>query len=121
MSKPATTSPSPSISALQDLPSDWLSWDATRLETELLEHNKRYWDENQAIISDYDYDRLLERLRELSPKSKVLDLLGPQIIGEVGEAVLHAAPMLSLEKCYNEDDLLKWSQKFEGTVIMSPN
>lgn len=120
MSKPATTSQSSSVSALQDLPNDWLSWEATRLEVELLEHNKRYWDENQAIISDYDYDRLLERLRELSPKSKVLDLLGPQAIGEVGEAVLHAAPMLSLEKCYNEDDLLKWSQKFEGPVIMSP-
>lgn len=119
MSKPVPNSES-SRSELQDLPSDWLSWSAERLENELLEHNKRYWDEHNAIISDYDYDRLLERLREVAPKSKVLDELGPQSIGEVGEAVLHAAPMLSLEKCYNEPDLLKWSTKFEGPVIMSP-
>jgi DNA ligase (NAD+) len=119
MSKPVPNSES-SKSELQDLPSDWQSWNAERLENELLEHNKHYWDEHNAIISDYDYDRLLERLREVAPKSKVLDELGPQSIGEVGETVLHAAPMLSLEKCYNEPDLLKWSAKFEGPVIMSP-
>lgn len=120
MSKPTALPPSSSKLQLQDLPNDWLNWSAERLESELSEHNRRYWDENCAVISDYDYDRLLERLRELAPTSQVLNLLGPQVIGEVGETVLHAAPMLSLEKCYNEDDLLKWSQKFEGPIIMSP-
>lgn len=105
---------------LTPLPQDWSTWDSARLERELLEHNRRYWDEHTPSISDYDYDRLLERLRELDPKSPVLDELGPSAIGEVGEAVLHAAPMLSLEKCYDEENLLKWAEKFEGSVIMTP-
>lgn len=119
-SKPAPTSSTRSSAQLQDLPYDWTSWDRQRLEVELLDHNRRYWDENAPIISDYDYDRLLERLRDLSPSSPVLEALGPHILSEVGDAVIHSAPMLSLEKCYNEADLIKWALKFEGSVIMSP-
>lgn len=105
---------------LQDLPDDWMSWGVLRLETELLDHNRHYWDDHTPMISDYDYDRLLERLRELSPTSSVLNELGPMVIGEVGDRVTHVAPMLSLEKCYQEPELLKWAHKFEGPIIMSP-
>ena len=93
--------------SLEPLPKDWATWDHVRLEHELLEHNRRYWDENDPTISDYDYDRLLERLRVLAPNSAVLDELGPSSVGEVGESVTHVAPMLSLEKCYDEENLLK--------------
>ena len=36
---------------------------AERLELEVRLHNKQYWDQNAPTISDYDYDRLVRRLR----------------------------------------------------------
>ena len=102
------------------LPDDWESWDLTKLESEIEGHNRAYWDEDSPTISDYDYDRLIERLRALAPDSSLLDHLGPSFVDVVGEVVTHAAPMLSLDKCYQEEGLLKWAEKFEGAVIMTP-
>ena len=45
------------------LPEDWESWDLTKLESEIEGHNRAYWDEDSPTISDYDYDRLIERLQ----------------------------------------------------------
>ena len=104
---------------MQPLPADWIDdWDVPRLEQELRAHNRHYWDERAPIISDNDYDRLAERLRTLAPESPVLDALGPTV--SVGDAVRHIEPMLSLDKCYDEATLLKWADKFEGAVVMSP-
>jgi DNA ligase (NAD+) len=102
------------------LPPDWTRWDAHRLAAELAEHNRRYWDDNEPSISDYDYDRLVERLRALDPSSSVLDALGPTIGGELGDAVEHDRPMLSLDKAYDEDTLRKWAAKFTGDLVMTP-
>lgn len=104
----------------QPLPAGWTSWEVSRLESEIQEHNRRYWDDDSPTISDYDYDLLVERLRALSPESTLLDHLGPSVVNVVGEVVSHAAPMLSLDKCYQEPDLLKWAEKFEGPIIMTP-
>jgi DNA ligase (NAD+) len=102
------------------LPADWLDWDATRLELEVRKHNRLYWDENRPIISDPEFDRLVERLRAVNPASPVLDALGPDPAARVGEPVTHRHPMLSLEKCYDEKALLDWAAKFEGDVVMTP-
>src|SRR5690606_38161799 len=39
---------------------------------------------------------------------------------EAGVRVVHDSPMLSLEKCYDEETLRKWFEKFEGDVVVSP-
>ena len=109
-----------SSESIRSLPQGWKSWDVSTLESEISGHNRRYWDEQNPSISDYDYDRLIEQLRALNPASELLDHLGPSGAGHVGETVTHAAPMLSLDKCYQEEDLLKWADKFEGPVIMTP-
>jgi DNA ligase (NAD+) len=81
------------------------------------EHNERYWVSAQPIISDYDYDRLVERLRALAPHSPVLDELGEPAplagTGELGAPVRHARPMLSLDKCYDQEGLLKWVERLK--------
>jgi len=109
-----------SSESIQPLPQGWKEWDVPRLESEIHAHNQRYWDEQSPSISDYDYDRLVEHLRELNPQSALLDHLGPSMVNIVGETVSHAAPMLSLDKCYQEEGLLKWAEKFTGSVIMTP-
>lgn len=102
------------------LPAEFLDWDAARLEVEVRKHNRLYWDENRPLISDTEFDRLVERLRALSPQSPVLDALGPDPALRVGTPVVHQQSMLSLEKCYDEPTLLDWAAKFEGDVVMTP-
>ena len=109
-----------SSASIHSLPQGWRSWDVSKLESEIRGHNQRYWDDQSPSISDYDYDRLVERLRELDPEATLLDHLGPSMVNSVGETVTHAAPMLSLDKCYQEDGLMKWAEKFDGSVIMTP-
>ena len=102
------------------LPAAWLQWPAERLELEVRLHKKQYWDQKAPTISDYDYDRLVRRLRELEPTSAVLDEMGPTRRHTPGEPVEHAQPMLSLDKAYDEKSLLHWSGKFDGELVMTP-
>lgn len=101
------------------LPPDWESWDRAQLEAEVAEHNRRYWDESAPVISDYDYDRLVERLRAVAPDSPVLQAMGPSA-ERIGSPVKHASPMLSLDKAYDEASLHRWAAKFEGELVMTP-
>ncbi len=91
---------------------------AEELEAAVRHHNQLYWDKAKPEISDYEYDRLVNRLRELRPDSAVLDDLGPS--AEPGAEVVHERPMLSLDKCYSDEDLLSWAEKFEGEVLVMP-
>jgi DNA ligase (NAD+) len=92
------------------------------LEASIRHHNQRYFGDNAPEISDDDFDRLVERLKVLRPDSPVLAEVGA---GE-GLAVApelkweHRVPMLSLEKCYDEETLKKWAEKWEGEAIESP-
>jgi DNA ligase (NAD+) len=98
------------------------------LEAAVRYHNHKYWVDNDAEIPDAEFDRLVERLRALAPDSPALDAIGPAggltaAEGEetlVGEKIEHTRPMLSLEKCYDDDTLLKWFDKFEGDAVASP-
>lgn len=97
------------------------------LEAAVQYHNWKYWLENAPEISDYEYDRLVETLRQKRPDSSVLDAIGPEGVaenhiadGETGEKVVHTRQMLSLDKCYSEEELLKWFDKFEGDAAVSP-
>lgn len=90
------------------------------LEKEIQHHNYLYWDLNAPEISDEDYDRLVERLKRLQPDSPVLQELGPAEIGRASAVVTHSVPMLSLDKCYNNQDLQAWASKFKGEIMVTP-
>jgi DNA ligase (NAD+) len=116
--------------------------DAPALEREIIAHNYHYWVRAQPLISDYDYDKLIELLRAKAPKSPVLDAVGmggairdlelrariKDVVErypipahmEPGDEVQHDAPMLSLDKCYDEATLRSWFAKFTGEVVVSP-
>ena len=105
---------------------DWASLDVEQLEQAVQYHNKKYWVDNAAEISDPEFDKLVEALRFKAPDSPILDAIGPAGAGledEEGEVlpkIHHDPPMLSLDKCYDEDTLLKWFGKFEGDAMVSP-
>jgi DNA ligase (NAD+) len=97
---------------------DLTALSVTDLESLVRKHNHFYWDDNAPTIPDFDYDRLVNELRSRAPTSPVLNELGPTRV--LGESVKHTKPMLSLDKCYTDEDLTKWGRTFEGTVVVMP-
>ena len=91
--------------------------DVTELAELLAYHNHRYWDLHAPEISDYDFDKLVNALRAAAPNHPGLDSMGPTTSGK---GVKHKVPMLSLDKCYSDDDLDKWATSFVGDAVMMP-
>ncbi len=112
------------------------SFDAATLEALIRRTNREYWEHNAPTIPDPLYDRLVETLRRLDKDNAVLVELGesvpegPVIDAEathdippeqrLGAPVRHTRSMLSLDKCYNTDDLGSWASKFEGEILVMP-
>jgi DNA ligase (NAD+) len=91
------------------------------LETEVRHHNALYWEKNAPEIDDPTFDVLVERLRALRPDSPVLDDLGSRpSVDRRFQQVTHTRPMLSLEKCYDDETLAKWREKIRGAVVVTP-
>ncbi len=82
-----------------------------KLRKEINYHNHKYYIENNPVISDFDFDKLLKELEKI--ESKFPELINPdsptQRIGEKPldhfETVNHITPMLSLANTYNDDEL----------------
>jgi len=91
---------------------------AERLRREILCHERKYYVENDPQISDEEFDRLARELGDL--EARFPDLVTPESPTQrVGEkplegfpSVVHRTPMLSIDNCYNEEEL----REFEGRV-----
>lgn len=93
------------------------------LEQLVRHHNARYWDVHDPEIDDPTFDALVEVLRDKAPASAALQELGaaPRKAGKAGFGdIVHSRPMLSLEKCYDDDTLLKWAGSFKGPIMVTP-
>jgi DNA ligase (NAD+) len=102
-----------------DAAHDLLDKTPDELESLVRHHNALYWADNAPEIADADFDRLVRRLREVRPDSPVLSELG-EPPPPLGSEVVHERPMLSLEKCYGDDDLAAFLETFDGGVVISP-
>jgi DNA ligase (NAD+) len=92
------------------------------LEREILFHNYRYFILNDPVISDFEYDKLVLELKKIAPDSPVLQEIGAGIMEKIDpeRAIPHITPMLSLDKCYNDTELINWASNFKSDVIISP-
>lgn len=100
---------------------------AAVLEAEIRRHNRLYFELAAPEIEDDAFDRLVEELKALRPDSSVLEEIGAPrpparaaSPDDAGDAWVHAVPMLSLDKCYDEPTLARWAAKFTGRVLASP-
>ena len=75
------------------------------LEVEILKHKNLYY-QGKPEISDYEFDKLEEELKNLDPKNPVLSFIGSSFF--IGEKVEHASKMLSLNKTYKLEELERW-------------
>lgn len=90
------------------------NYDAREIEKlayDIMRHRKLYY-EGTPEIADPDFDKLEEKLRILSPQHPALSAVGSEVTTS-GEKVAHKIPMLSLQKVYEESELLKWQDSEE--------
>ncbi|HEX7505791.1 MAG TPA: NAD-dependent DNA ligase LigA [Polyangia bacterium] len=92
---------------------------AERLRALILEHDRRYYLLDQPSISDAEYDELMRDLRAVEtrfPDLATLDSPTKRIGGRPSEQfapVEHAAPMLSLDNVFSDEELAAWALKLE--------
>ncbi len=85
-----------------------------QLRLSLNEHNYRYHVLDDPLISDAEYDRMMNRLREIEaahPELVTPDSPSQRVGGTVSEKfnrVPHPAPILSLGTAYTLEDLRAW-------------
>jgi len=83
------------------------------LETQIDFHNKAYWEDKDPIISDPDYDKLVRALVALDPNNELVNKINYTVTESknLEDKIVHENPMLSLDKVYDKEDLLKWCRK----------
>ena len=80
----------------------------SQLENLIEEYANAYYNKNESLISDFEYDKLVEELNALYKKHGITPTkVGANPISKFSK-VQHKVPMLSLENSYNIEDIVKW-------------
>ncbi|MGC8867900.1 MAG: NAD-dependent DNA ligase LigA, partial [Elusimicrobiales bacterium] len=85
-------------------------------------HNYLYYVENKPEITDLEFDKLLNELKEL--EKRFPNLITPdsptQKVGGMASSdfkpVKHTPPMLSLDNCYSEEELNEWYERIKKII-----
>jgi DNA ligase (NAD+) len=90
-----------------------------RLEAEISEHNRLYYQEDAPRISDAEYDALYRRYEEIEKRFSQLHTL-TSLTRRVGAApagkfkkVRHAVPMLSLGNGFSDEDVIDFVERIK--------
>lgn len=93
-----------------------------KLTEELLEHNRKYYEEDNPSISDYDYDMLIRKLTKLEeeyPQYKKeyspTDRVGGKAL-DAFDKVKHEYKQLSLANAFSYDELLEFDQRVKKEI-----
>ena len=79
---------------------------------DLLETYNAAYRDGAPLVADDEYDRLVERLREMDPQHPFLQAVEPeQFTGR--QQVRHPVPMLSIEKAYNREQLERFVSRVQ--------
>lgn len=81
-------------------------------------HNKRYYNEDNPEITDYEYDRLMQRLKalekeypELITKNSPTQMVGGEAMRTAGVLVKHDVPMLSLQDVFSKEEIFAFVEE----------
>lgn len=91
----------------------------TNLREEIEYHNKLYYDDNENIISDYDYDLKMNELISLEkefPEFLILTSPSLKVGGKITKdfkTFKHNTPMLSLSNTYSNSDLDDYDKRIK--------
>ena len=92
------------------------------LREELQHHEHLYYVQDDPVLTDAQYDALMNRLKALEaehPDLITADSPTQRVGGKPKEGfvkVAHSRPMLSLDNAYNEDDLRAWDTRVRAAL-----
>lgn len=92
------------------------------LVRELIEHDRHYYGEAKPVISDYEYDRLYQKLLMIEkehPDWVISDSPSQRVEEFVSEGFLqklHKVPMLSLANTYSRDEIVEFVKRVQKWV-----
>lgn len=93
----------------------------SQLKKEIQEHNRRYYVEDSPSVSDYEYDMLMRRLKEIEKEHPELitsdsptQRVGGQALSAF-ESVRHEIPMDSLQDVFSEEELCEFDNRVKAT------
>ncbi len=99
-----------------------------KIRKELEKHNYFYYENNESLVSDIEYDKLmkkLEKLEEEYPEYKLENSPTQVVGGGVGSTkftkVTHKRPMLSLANTYNIGDLEDFDKRVKRVLDTTEN
>ena len=88
--------------------------------SEINQYNKAYYNKNNPIITDADYDKLKKEILDYENKYEFLDnkLSPSKTVGfkpsKIFKKVKHKVPMLSLSNAFDEQDLVNFEKKIKN-------
>ena len=92
---------------------------AEKLRETIRYHDKKYYDEAQPEISDFEYDRLYRELKDLEeeyPSLKTKDSPTQKLAETTGKhfkTIAHRVPMLSLDNTYSLEELKEFDERVQ--------
>ncbi len=95
---------------------------SAHLREVIKQHNHNYYVLNTPVISDFEYDILLQELSAIEKKFPSLQVSDSptQYVGsdvtEAFEQVVHKYPMMSLSNTYSEDELFDFDRRVRSVV-----
>lgn len=94
------------------------------LKEKIFYHNKRYYDNDDPEISDFEYDQLMSSLRqmeqeypELLTKDSPTQTVGGAAKRTAGVLVKHDVPMLSLQDVFAKEDVVQFVEAIQAEFI----
>ncbi len=106
-----TPSKSAAQIAVEDLSEKWAKAEYARLEAEITEHDRSYYQQDAPTVTDAEYDALRQRyvaIEEKFPNLKTLQSLSLKVGAKPARGfakVRHAVPMLSLDNAFSPEDV----------------
>src|SRR5438477_3681200 len=98
-------------------PSATLEREIEALRDQIRHHEHRYYVLDDPEISDAEFDRLMQELKQLEAEHPELvsrDSPTQRVGGKPREGFVksaHSRPMLSLDNAYNQDELREWDRR----------
>ncbi len=93
-----------------------------KLRDEIQHHEHLYYVEDAPVLTDAQYDALMNRLKEIEkehPELVTPDSPSQRVGGKPKEGFVkmpHSRPMLSLDNAYNEEELRAWEQRLRDAL-----
>lgn len=94
---------------------DELIQEYNKLCDEIRHHMDLYYNQDTPEISDYEYDQLMLRLKEIEKehpeliaKNSPTQIVGGNTKREAGVTVEHDVPMLSIQDVFSKEEVLEW-------------